>query len=109
MTEGGVLPALSRDAVLVHDFWAPYWHFDVTHAVCGAHLGRELVAAAEVEGQADWASGLDRLLIEINRTVGPAPATPAPTSWPPSCWPPTGAATASTLTCLLYTSDAADE
>src|SRR5664280_263685 len=36
MTEGGVLPALSRDAVLVHDFWAPYWHFDVTHAVCGA-------------------------------------------------------------------------
>src|SRR5450759_2314473 len=51
MTEGGVLPALSRDAVLVHDFWAPYWHFDVTHAVCGAHLGRELVAAAEVEGQ----------------------------------------------------------
>jgi len=77
MTEGGVLPALSRDAVLVHDFWAPYWHFDVTHAVCGAHLGRELVAAAEVEGQADWASGLDRLLIEINRTVASARDTGA--------------------------------
>src|SRR5664280_251331 len=77
MTEGGVLPALSRDAVLVHDFWAPYWHFDVTHAVCGAHLGRELVAAAEVEGQADWASGLDRLLIEINRTVARARDTGA--------------------------------
>src|SRR5664280_2650886 len=77
MTEGGVLPALSRDAVLGHDFWAPYWHFDVTHAVCGAHLGRELVAAAEVEGQADWASGLDRLLIEINRTVASARDTGA--------------------------------
>ena len=52
-----------------HDFWAPYWHFDVTHAVCGAHLGRELAAAANVDGQADWAGGLDRLLlVEINRT-----------------------------------------
>jgi len=27
--------------VLLHDFWAPYWHFGVAHAVCGAHLGRE--------------------------------------------------------------------
>ena len=61
-----------------HDFWAPYWHFDVTHAVCGAHLGRELAAAANVDGQADWAGGLDRLLlVEINRTVTAARATGA--------------------------------
>jgi hypothetical protein len=61
-----------------HDFWAPYWHFDVTHAVCGAHLGRELAAAANVDGQADWAGGLDRLLlIEINHTVTAARATGA--------------------------------
>src|SRR5664280_1861342 len=61
-----------------HDFWAPYWHFDVTHAVCGAHLGRELAAAANVDGQADWAGGLDRLLlVEINRTVTAARAAGA--------------------------------
>lgn len=69
MTDAGVLPALGRQAVLVHDFWAPYWTFDVTHAVCGAHLLRELAAAAEVDGQAGWAEPLDRLLCEINRTV----------------------------------------
>lgn len=77
MTEAGVLPALAPDAVLVHDFWAPYWHFDVGHAVCGAHLGRELVAAAELAGQADWATGLDRLLMEINRVVTAARGTGA--------------------------------
>ena len=69
MIEAGVLPALTPDAVLVTDFWSPYWKFDVVHAVCGAHLGRELVAAAEVPGQAGWAGALDRLLREINRTA----------------------------------------
>lgn len=72
MREAGVLPALGRDAVLVHDFWGPYWSFDVVHAVCGAHLLRELAAAADVDGQASWASGMDRLLGEINRTVAAA-------------------------------------
>jgi transposase len=69
MHDAGVLPALAADSVLVHDFWGPYWTFPVTHAVCGAHLGRELVAAAEQPGQADWADGLDRLLTEINVTT----------------------------------------
>ncbi len=69
MIEAGVLAGLSPDTVLVTDFWAPYWTFNLTHAVCGAHLGRELVSAAEVAGQTDWADGLDRLLIEMNRTA----------------------------------------
>jgi transposase len=77
MLAAGVLPALSPQAVLVTDFWSPYWDFDVVHAVCGAHLGRELVAAAEVPGQDWWASGVDRLLIEINRTVAAARETAA--------------------------------
>ncbi|MDQ6741052.1 MAG: transposase [Actinomycetota bacterium] len=67
MKEAGLLPALSPDTVLVTDFWAPYWNFDVLHAVCGAHLGRELVAAAEVPGQEEWATKLDQLLLEICR------------------------------------------
>lgn len=66
------LPALSPDTVLVSDFWSPYWKYDVVHAVCGAHLGRELVAAAEVEGQGGWAQPLDRLLREINATAAVA-------------------------------------
>jgi transposase len=41
----------------------------VVHAVCGAHLLRELTAAAEVDGQAGWAGALDRLLGEINATT----------------------------------------
>lgn len=69
MTAAGVLPRLGAEQVLVHDFWAPYWHFDVRHALCGAHLGRELVAAAEVPGQHGWAQPLDRLLAEINHTT----------------------------------------
>jgi len=69
MTAAGVLPALRPDAVLVHDCWAPYWNLEVRHAVCGAHLLRELTAAAEADGQAAWAQALDRLLCEINRTT----------------------------------------
>lgn len=69
MTAAGVLPALGTDTVLVHDFWAPYWNLTVVHAVCGAHLLRELTAAAEVDGQAGWAGAIDRLLCEINRTT----------------------------------------
>jgi transposase len=77
MHAAGVLPALGSDTVLVTDFWSPYWAFDVVHAVCGAHVGRELVAAAEVAGQAGWADGLDRLLREINRTATAARAAGA--------------------------------
>lgn len=69
MIEAGVLGALGPDTLLVTDFWAPYWTFDLTHAVCGAHLGRELVSAAELADQSDWANGLDRLLLEVNRTA----------------------------------------
>lgn len=67
----GILPALSADAVLVSDFWSPYWEFDLRHQVCLAHIGRELVAAAEVAGQQEWASGLDTLL---DRLIGEAHA-----------------------------------
>lgn len=77
MTAAGVLPTLPTDAVLVSDFWSPYWTFDVVHAVCGAHLGRELVAAGEIDGQGGWADGLDRLLLEINRTAAAARAADA--------------------------------
>ena len=57
MLDDGVLPAIARDTVLVCDFWSSCWSFDVIHAVCGAHLGRELSAAADIPGQTGWAHG----------------------------------------------------
>jgi transposase len=69
ITAAGVLPGLSPEQVVVSDGWAPYWTFDVTHALCGAHLLRELTAAAEVAGQHGWAAAMDGLLVEVNRTV----------------------------------------
>jgi transposase len=78
MTAAGVLPALAGQTVLMHDFWAAYWHFGVVHAVCGAHLLRELTAAAEAGGQADWATGLDRLLRGLNTAAHTARAADAP-------------------------------
>jgi len=42
ITAHGILP--NRLGVLVHDCWAPYWKLDgATHALCNAHLLRELL------------------------------------------------------------------
>ena len=42
----------------VHDCWSPYWRYEqATHALCAAHLLRELEAAAELPGQG-WAAEL---------------------------------------------------
>jgi len=42
---------------LVHDCWAPYWKLDCEHALCGAHLLRELLYVQESTRQA-WSQGL---------------------------------------------------
>ncbi len=42
--------------VAVHDCWSPSWSYATDHALCGAHLLRELAPAAE-RGQ-DWAAHL---------------------------------------------------
>lgn len=69
MEEAGVLKNLAADAVLVSDFWGPYFRLEVLHAMCGAHLCRELVAAAETTGQGQWATALERLLNEANEAA----------------------------------------
>ncbi len=56
MDAAGVLPGFR--GVAVHDCWSPYWRYDqATHALCAAHLLRELEAAAELPGQG-WAAEL---------------------------------------------------
>jgi transposase len=56
MDAAGVLPGFQ--GVAVHDGWSPYWRYPkATHALCAAHLLRELEAVAELPGQG-WAAEL---------------------------------------------------
>ena len=56
MDAAGVLPGFH--GVAVHDGWSPYWRYQgATHALCAAHLLRELEAVADEPGQG-WAAEL---------------------------------------------------
>jgi transposase len=60
---GGVLP--DYVGVVVHDFWAPYFRYgEITHAMCCAHLLRELRWVEENTNQT-WASEMATLLIKM--------------------------------------------
>jgi transposase len=61
MDQAGVLPGFV--GVAVHDGWAPYWRYEVTHALCGAHLLRELDTITDEPGQG-WAAGMAELLVD---------------------------------------------
>jgi hypothetical protein len=61
MDQAGVLPGFV--GVAVHDGWAPYWRYDLTHALCGAHLLRELEAITDEPAQG-WAAGMAELLVD---------------------------------------------
>jgi transposase len=61
MDAAGVLPSFA--GVAVHDGWSPYWRYDITHALCGAHLLRELEAITDEPGQG-WAAGMAELLVD---------------------------------------------
>jgi transposase len=62
MDAAGVLPGFA--GVAVHDGWSPYWRYEqVTHALCGAHLRRELEAITDEPGQG-WAAGMAELLAD---------------------------------------------
>ncbi|MDQ2822614.1 MAG: IS66 family transposase [Pseudomonadota bacterium] len=61
----GILP--KRLGVLVHDCWAPYWRLDDSiHALCNAHLLRELLYVKELTGQ-QWPESMMQLLLGANR------------------------------------------
>lgn len=61
MDAAGILP--SFHGVAVHDCWSPYRHYTVEHALCGAHLLRELTAAAQT-GRHRWAATMSNVLLE---------------------------------------------
>jgi len=56
----------------VHDSWASYWGYQqCRHALCNAHILRELTFVAEVLGQG-WASELIEMLLGLKAAVAAA-------------------------------------
>lgn len=66
MDAAGVLPAFT--GIGVHDCWKPYWCYDIEHALCCAHVVRELTGVYESTGQT-WAPKLAKVLEKMNAAV----------------------------------------
>ena len=61
MEDNGVLPAFKGTAV--HDCWSPYWKYtSASHAVCCAHLLRELTGVEQYSPEHKWAPEFKTLL-----------------------------------------------
>ncbi len=74
MDEGEVLPYFG--GVAVHDCWAPYWKYsDATHAVCCAHLLRELTGIMENHPDQKWAGEFMDHLLEMKKVKDKALAS----------------------------------
>lgn len=70
--EHGILA--KRTGVLVHDCWAPYWRLeDSVHALCNAHLLRELLYVKDSTGQT-WPQKMSDLLLNANKLCAAARA-----------------------------------
>ncbi|MFR1308873.1 MAG: IS66 family transposase [Gallintestinimicrobium sp.] len=66
MEQCGVLPLFH--GISMHDCWASYWSYeDCQHAVCCAHLLRELTGIAENHPEQKWASAFIGLLIKMKK------------------------------------------
>ena len=73
MEGNGVLTGFH--GIAVHDCWKPYWKYgDARHAVCCAHLLRELTWVEEFCEEHAWATRFKSLLLEMKkakeRTMG---------------------------------------
>ena len=79
MAEHGILP--KRLGTLVHDCWKPYWQLDCVHALCNAHLLRELTFLHETTSQR-WPQRMIECLLaardrcEAARQAGAAALSP---------------------------------
>ena len=64
-----ILPGFQ--GTMIHAFWAPYFGYSSDHAICNAHLLRELQGISENFGHR-WSEALRALLIEMKITVDTA-------------------------------------
>lgn len=54
--------------IIVHDCWGSYWKYqDVTHAICCAHLLRELNGVIENHPEQTWAVRFKKLLLDMKK------------------------------------------
>jgi transposase len=54
--------------IIIHDFWKPYWRYDLSHGVCCAHLLRELNGVIDNHPkQKEWAEGFQKLLLDMDK------------------------------------------
>ena len=66
MENNGVLTEFI--GIAVHDCWSPYWKYGgVTHAVCNAHLLRELTGVEQYSPEHKWAPAFKALLRSMKR------------------------------------------
>ena len=66
MEQCGVLTEFQ--GIAMHDCWASYWNYpDIQHAVCCAHLLRELTGIDENHPEQKWASAFIDLLLEMKK------------------------------------------
>ena len=66
MEQCGVLTEFT--GIAVHDCWASYWSYpDIQHAVCCAHLLRELTGITENHPEQKWASAFIDLLLDMKK------------------------------------------
>jgi transposase len=63
MESNGVLSDFN--GIAIHDFWKPYFNYDIDHAVCNAHLLRELTGVTQNNPDQIWANDLYKLLIQM--------------------------------------------
>jgi transposase len=80
MKAAGILPFFT--GIAAHDAWAPYDTFEnvAGHALCGAHVLRELVAVTETGTDTDktWAQQAIDALLALNEAAGAARAAGRP-------------------------------
>jgi transposase len=59
--------------IMVHDRWAPYWRYTgAGHAVCNAHILRDLEDVGTYHGQEAWTAAMRDLLVEAKRRANGA-------------------------------------
>jgi hypothetical protein len=80
MRAAGILPFFT--GIAVHDAWKPYDSFEdvAGHALCGAHVLRELTAVTEAGAGLDkaWAPQATGALLALNEAAGAARAAGKP-------------------------------
>ena len=73
MEQCGVLTEFR--GIAVHDCWASYWNYpEIQHAVCCAHLLRELTGIIENHPEQTWAPAFTDLLLEMKKVKEKAEA-----------------------------------